>query len=567
MNPKYTYPAAVAIENRQWPDRVFTEPPVWTSVDLRDGNQALPEPMNPDQKLEYFNMLKKIGFKEIEVSFPSASEDDFNFVRRLIEEGHIPDDVRISVLTQARKHLIDRTLESLKGVRRAIAHCYVATSDLHNRFVFGGDRKKALQMAVDGTKMVCDAIVANGLEGRIGYEFSPEEFTDSDLDYVVELCCAVRDEWAKMGPISKDNFILNLPATVERRPPNHYADMIELFCRKYPDCANTRISLHSHNDQGCAVAASELAILAGADRVEGTVFGHGERTGNLDISVLALNLESMGIDTGLDFSNMPEIVRTVERNSGIEVHPRHPYAGDLVFTAFSGSHQDAIRKGFERRGDITEFFNQGWKMPYLHIDPADLGRQYERLIRINSQSGKGGVVYVLEHEFGIFPPKTMHPDIGQAIQNYIDAIGGEIDSAKLREIFYDTFVNIEGKYRMENYHRMPGSSADVTCAKFDWCIGSERIELVGEGNGPISAVVRALKDSGKLPFFKVEDFSEKTLGTDADARALAFVGLRCSADGKKLIYGAGEDTNIDRAAIMAVVSAFNRAHSLGVFGA
>ena len=564
MNPKYTYPKAVAIENREWPDRAFTVPPVWTSVDLRDGNQALPEPMNPDQKLEYFNMLKKIGFKEIEVSFPSASEDDFNFVRRLIEEGHIPDDVRISVLTQARKHLIDKTLESIRGVKQAIAHCYVATSDLHSRFVFGGDRQKALQMAVDGTKMVCDAIVANGLAGKIAYEFSPEEFTDSDLDYVVELCCAVRDEWAKMGPISKDNFILNLPATVERRPPNQYADMIELFCRKYPDCARTRISLHSHNDQGCAVAATELAILAGADRVEGTIFGHGERTGNLDISVLALNLESMGIKTGLDFSNMPEIVRTVERNSGIEVHPRHPYAGDLVFTAFSGSHQDAIRKGFEQREEISAYFHQGWKMPYLHIDPADLGRQYERLIRINSQSGKGGVVYVLEKEFGIYPPKSMHPAIGAAVQHYVDSTGGEVDSRKLKELFYDNFVNHAGLYRMENYNR--ASAGERSGAEFDWYIGGEKYQLSGQGNGPLSAVVRALKSSGTMPFFKVEDYAEHTLGTDADARAIAFVGLRVARDSSDLVYGAGEHTNIDRAVVKALICALNLAAAAGRLG-
>ena len=561
----YKSPDPIPVKSRQWPDKTITRPPTWVSVDLRDGNQALPIPMNPQQKLEYFKMLCEIGFKEIEISFPSASEDDFNFVRMLIEGNLIPDDVRISVLTQAREHLIKRTIESLSGLKgKAILHCYVATSDLHSKFVLGDNREHITELAVQGTRLIREGLAAAGLAEQVSYEFSPEEFTDSDLDFVVELCCKVKEEW---GPATPDTFILNLPATVERRPAYQYADMIELFCQKYPYMAETRVSLHAHNDQGCAVAATEMALLAGATRVEGTIFGHGERTGNLDISVLALNLESRGITTGLSFKNLPEIVRIVERNSGIEVHPRHPYAGALAFTAFSGSHQDAIRKGLEKRDEISSYFHQGWKVPYLHLDPADVGRQYERLIRINSQSGKGGVVYVLEHEFGIFPPKTMHPDIGQAIQNYIDAIGGEIDSAKLREIFYDTFVNIEGKYRMENYHRMPGSSADVTCAKFDWCIGSERIELVGEGNGPISAVVRALKDSGKLPFFKVEDFSEKTLGTDADARALAFVGLRCSADGKKLIYGAGEDTNIDRAAIMAVVSAFNRAHSLGVFGA
>ena len=559
--PKYRYPEPFKIDDRKWPGRTLTTPPVWASVDLRDGNQALPVPMNPQQKLEYFQMLTEIGFKEIEVSFPSASEDDFNFVRMLIEKDLIPDDVRISVLTQAREHLIKRTIESLKGLKgKAIAHCYVATSDLHSKFVLGDNLEHITELAVQGTRLIREELAKAGLADQVSYEFSPEEFTDSDLDFVVDLCCKVKEEW---GPSTPETFILNLPATVERRPANQYADMIELFCRKYPYLAETRISLHAHNDQGCAVAASEMALLAGATRVEGTIFGHGERTGNLDISVLALNLESRGIETGLDFKNLPEIVRIVERNSGIEVHPRHPYAGALAFTAFSGSHQDAIRKGLDRRGDISEYFNQGWKVPYLHLDPADVGRQYERLIRINSQSGKGGVVYVLEHEFGIYPPKSMHPVIGQAIQNYIDATGGEIDSEKLRTIFYANFVNIKGKYHMENYQRK--SDGDECITSFTWFIGDKSYELSGRGNGPLSAVVHALKSSGLMPFFKVEDFSERTLGTDADARALAFVGLRCSEDTSNLVYSAGEHTNIDRAAIMAMISALNRAQALGAW--
>ncbi len=558
--PKYRYPEPVKIENRQWPDRILTQPPVWASVDLRDGNQALPEPMGPEHKLEYFNMLVGIGFKEIEVAFPSASADDFNFVRMLIERNLIPDDVRISVLTQARRHLIDRTIESLRGVKHAIAHCYVPTSDLHGRFVFNHNREEVKQMAVDGTRMVKEAIEREGLWGKVAYEFSPEEFTDSDLDFVVEVCCAVKEVW---GPSTPDMLILNLPATVERRPPNQYADMIELFCRKFPYLNEVGLSLHAHNDQGCAVAATELALLAGATRVEGTVFGHGERTGNLDVSVLALNMESRGVRTGLNFSNMPEIVRIVERNSGIEVHPRHPYAGDLVFTAFSGSHQDAIRKGFEHRAEISEFFRQGWKIPYLHLDPADLGRQYEKLIRINSQSGKGGVVYVLEKEFGVYPPKTMHPEIGAVVQKVVDAEGGEINSADLKRIFYENFVNAEGPYRMENYPR--ASVGDRSGSNFSWFINGEKHELSGQGNGPLSAVVHALKSSGLMPFFKLEDFSERTLGKDADAKALAFVGLRCGEDSEhtSLVYGAGEHSNIDRAAIAALVSAMNRAVACG----
>ena len=558
--PKYRYPERIPIENRQWPDRVIERPPVWASVDLRDGNQALPEPMSPEHKLEYFKMLVAIGFKEIEVSFPSASQDDFNFVRMLIEQNLIPPDVRISVLTQARRHLIDRTAESLRGVHSAIIHCYVPTSDLHGKFVFNHTRDEVMQMAVDGTRMVREAIEREGLSGNVTYEFSPEEFTDSDLDFVVALSCAVKETWGKSTP---ESFILNLPATVERRPPNQYADMIELFCRKYPYLSETALSIHAHNDQGCAVAASELALLAGATRVEGTIFGHGERTGNLDLSVLALNLESRGVSTGLDFSNLPEIVRIVERNSGIEVHPRHPYAGDLVFTAFSGSHQDAIRKGLEHRAEISEFFRQGWKIPYLHIDPADLGRQYEKLIRINSQSGKGGVVFVLEKEFGIYPPKTMHPEIGAVVQRYVDEKGGEINSAELHRIFQEAFVNVGGPYRMENYSR--ASVGERSGATFTWFVNDIPHELIGQGNGPLSAVVHALKGSGLMPFFKVEDFSERSLGKDADAHAIAFVGLRCGPDAEhsRLVYGAGEHSNIDRAAIAALVSAMNRAVAAG----
>lgn len=558
--PKYRYPAPIPIPDRQWPDRIITRAPVWASVDLRDGNQALPIPMNPDKKLEYFNMLVKIGFKEIEVSFPSASQDDFDFVRRLIEENLIPADVRISVLTQARQHLIERTVESLRGVKQAILHCYVASSDLHGRFVFGRNRDQVKEMAVDGTRMIKEALEAAGLLDRVGYEFSPEEFTDTDLDFAVELCTAVKETWGGAVPA---NFILNLPATVERRPPNQYADMIEYFCRKYPYLAETTVSLHAHNDQGCAVAASEMALLAGATRVEGTIFGHGERTGNLDISVLALNLHSRGVETNLDFSNLPEIVRIVEEASGIEVHPRHPYAGQLAFTAFSGSHQDAIRKGMEHREEIEEFFEQGWKIPYLHLDPADVGRSYEKLIRINSQSGKGGVAYVLEKEFGIFPPKAMHPAIGTVIQALAEASGGELDSKQLYDGFFANFVNISGPYRLTDFSReiLAHENGDWIGVKFRLGYHDQEYWLTGEGNGPIAAVASALKTSHIVPPFELEDFSERTMGQDANAKAMAFVGIRYGDEKRNgLIYGCGIHSNIDRAAIAALISALNRAY-------
>ncbi|MDD4817378.1 MAG: 2-isopropylmalate synthase [Victivallaceae bacterium] len=553
---KYKYPEPIKIKNRQWPDRILSKAPIWTSVDLRDGNQALPIPMDVDKKLAYFNMLVEIGFKEIEIGFPSASQDDFDFCRRLIDDNLIPADVRISVLTQARKHLIDRTLEAIQGVHSAIVHCYVATSDLHRKFVFGYTREQVVQLAVDGTAMIRDGIARMGIRDHVAYEFSPEEFTDSDLDFVVGLCEAVHDTWK---PVRRDEFILNLPATVERRPPNQYADMIEYFCGKYRYMADTIVSLHAHNDQGCAVAATELALLAGATRVEGTIFGHGERTGNLDISILALNMESRGINTGLHFDHMSDIVRMVENASGIEVHPRHPYAGALVFTAFSGSHQDAIRKGMAQRREISEFFGQGWKMPYLHIDPADVGATYENLIRINSQSGKGGVVYVLEKEFGIFPPKAMHPQIGHVVQDYVDRNGGEIDSAKLREIFDAEFLNIKSPFSMLNYQRVIlEDSGDLIEVSFTLDYSGHRENLKSRGNGPIAAVVNALRDCVLVPDFELRDFSERTLGTSANAMAMAFVGVSFKGH-SDLVYGCGVHSNIDRAALAALFSALNRA--------
>ena len=551
--PKYVYPEAIAIKNRRWPDKKIEKSPIWASVDLRDGNQALPIPMDPETKLEYFKMLVKIGFKEIEVGFPSASQDDFDFVRTLIEGKYIPDDVRIAVLTQARQHLITRTVESLKGVKQALLHCYVPTSDLHGRFVFGRNREEVKQMAVDGTRMVKEAVAAAGMQKSVAYEFSPEEFTDTDIDFVIEVCKAVKEEW---GPCKKNDFILNLPATVERRPPYQYADMIEYFCNNYPYLDETTISIHAHNDQGCAVAASEMALLAGAERAEGTIFGHGERTGNLDISVLAMNFFSRGLDTGLNFSNMPAIVNCVEKASGLDVHARHPYAGQLVFTAFSGSHQDAIRKGMELKEKSSEYFKQGWKVPYLHIDPADVGRAYEKLIRINSQSGKGGIAFVLEKEFGIYAPKQMHPEIGAEVQEYLDEKGGEIDSAELFEIFESRFVNVTGKYAVAKFERKIINDESID-TEITITIDGKPFELTGHGNGPLSAMTHALQNCSEIPGFKLEDFSERTMGHDADAKAIAFVGVRHKAS-NSLTYGAGEHSNIDKAAISALFSALNR---------
>jgi len=556
MMPKYAKPSRIPSEHR-WVSRELEKSPTWCSVDLRDGNQALPMPMNPERKLEFFKLLLGIGFKDIEISFPSASQDDFDFVRSLIEGNRIPKDVRISVLTQAREHLIQRTVESLAGIKgEAILHMYVPTSDLHGQIVFNRSRQEVIALCVEGTKTIVKELEKAGLTGRVAYEFSPEEFTDTDIDFSLEVCKAVKEAW---GPSTKRSFILNLPATVERRPPYQYADMIEYFIERYPYMSETTISIHAHNDQGCAVAATEMAVLAGAERVEGTLFGHGERTGNVDLCTFALNLFARGISTGLDFSNLPSIVRVVEASTGIDVHERHPYAGQLAFTAFSGSHQDAIRKGMECRDKASELFHVGWKLPYLHIDPADVGRKYEKLIRINSQSGKGGVAYILEHDFGIYPPKNMHPYIGLAVQRYADEKGEEIGPDELIDIFRKTFVGVKGPFELVKYQRLPqdDDAGDTVKIKLSLKLDGNLHEIVGSGNGPLSATVHAIRDCAKLYNFILEDFSEKTLGRNADAKAIAFVGARRKAD-NQLFYGAGEHPNIDQAAIVALFSALNR---------
>ena len=558
---KYPQPANIPVKNREWLDRELKKSPIWCSVDLRDGNQALPMPMNPEKKFAYFQLLCQIGFKEIEVSFPSASQDDFEFVRELITGKKIPQDVRISVLTQAREPLIRRTVESMAGLDKGILHLYIATSELHEQIVFHKNHEETLKTAVEGTKSVIRYLKEAGLYGKISYEFSPEEFTDSDLNHVLDVCKAVKETW---GPSKKEDFILNLPQTVERRPPHHYADMIAWFIDHYPYMDETTISIHSHNDQGCAIASSELAVMAGAERVEGTLFGHGERTGNVDICAMALNLESRNINTGLNFSDLPHIVKVVETSTGIEVHERHPYAGQLAFTAFSGSHQDAIRKGLDSIDKARQIFGVEWKVPYLHIDPASVGRKYEKLIRINSQSGKGGVAYVLEHDYGIYPPKGMHPEIGAAIQAYADRKGDELNGGELLKIFNNTFVNIKGPFVLKKFNRISGgdghdesSESSEISVRLQLVFDGKPMEITGSGNGPISATVHAIRNEAGLYQFILEDFSERTLGTNADANAIAFVGIRRKSD-KSLFYGVGEHPNIDQAAIAALFSALNR---------
>ena len=550
---KYAPPAPIDLPDRQWPSRTIQASPIWCSVDLRDGNQALPNPLTAAQKLAYFDLLCRIGFKNIEIAFPSASQDDFDFTQRLIYDNHIPEDVFIMTLTQCRDHLIERTFESLKGVKRAIFHIYLASSDLHMRQVFDLTPKALLDTAIQSIKLICKGVDAMP-KSDIRLEFSPEEFTDTDLPFALELCEAVYETWGRATP--EKPLIFNLPATVERRPPNHYADMIEWFSRNFSHPENILISVHSHNDQGMAVAATELSLLAGAQRVEGTLFGHGERTGNVDLVTVANNLYIRGIDTGLDFSDLPGIASTVENLTGMPIYYRQPYAGEYVFTAFSGSHQDAIRKGLNRLEEAPDKFGVSWKVPYLHIDPTDLGRKYESLIRINSQSGKGGIVWVLEHEFGLLPPRPMHPEIGAAIQEYADEIRREISSNEIYRIFQDTFVNPRGPYQLIGYWPRPDDS-DPTLIHGELHLTNRGIEqkVTADGNGPISAFVHALASLG-ITGFSVDNYHEQAVGKGADAVAYAYVPLRF-ADGVTL-FGVGTGTNIDQAAIRAIIAGLNR---------
>ena len=521
--PKYRSADPVEIENRQWPSRRITAPPVWASVDLRDGNQAFIRPMDVAAKLHYFQMLAQIGFREIEVGYPAASKEEFAFLRQLIEEGQIPENVRISVLTAARPDLIERTIEAIRGVNRATIHCYAATSELHRRFVFNKSEQ--------------------------------EEFSDSRLGFVVDLAAAVEEAWASRG---KEDFILNLPETVERRPPYEYADMVEAFVRRYPAMERTMLSVHTHNDQGGAVAAAEMAVLAGAERVEGTLLGHGERTGNMDLVTFALNLKSRGVEPGLDFHRLPEIVEFIEEVSGISVHPRAPYAGELVFTAFSGTHQDAIRKGLAQQEAIAETFHQGWKVPYLHLDPRDVGRSHDGLIRINSQSGKGGVAYVLENVYGIEVPKAMQPQVAAAVQQEAERSGGELAAPDIHRIFLEKFVEPSGRIELKNFRiqRPAPTGIDQTGVELALKAGGSVYAVIGTGGGPIEAAAAALRRCPAVPPFRVEAYSEHALGRGSDARAIAFIGLK--TDDGKVIYGAGVHENVNIAAITAMVNALNR---------
>jgi len=552
---KYAKMPPVAISDRKWPAAAITKAPIWCAVDLRDGNQALPNPMSPKQKLQYFNLLCDLGFKEIEVGFPAASADDWNFVRKLIEEDLIPDDVTISVLTQARPHLLEKTIESLAGIRRALIHYYIATSELHMRFVFGLEPAQILETCVDSAKQLRAGADSNLSDSDIRLEFSPEEFTDSDQDFMIELCDAVVETW---GPKPDEKVVLNLPHTVERRLPNEYADLIEEFIRRRNFKDNTLISVHVHNDMGMAVAATMLSLMAGADRVEGTLFGHGERTGNVDLITMAADLEYMGIDSGIDLTNLQNVSKTVAEITDISPHPRTPYVGELVFTAFSGSHQDAIRKGLSRKEELADHFD-GWKVPYLHVNPEQLGREYERFIRINSQSGKGGVSHVLESEYHLPLPRWVQIDFAQHVQILADERATELEAEDVWNLFNQVYVQDRDPITLVNYWPRP-SESDPSAIEGELHLDyrGQRLVLHADGNGPVAAFVHGMRKIDGLPGFVLADFDEMSMGKTADAQVACYVRVypnpRDEGEGK---IGVGFGNNIDQAAARAVLAAIN----------
>jgi len=549
---KYRPFPPVALPDRRWPSRVLTQPPIWCSVDLRDGNQALAVPMNVSQKLELFEALVRCGFKEIEVGFPSASGTEFRFNRLLIENGHIPGDVTIQVLVQAREDLIERTFESLVGARRVIIHLYNSTSPAQRRVVFGKSKDEIRAIAVQGARLIKDRLprlTSGGTEVMLQY--SPESFSATEVEFAKEVSEAVMDVWQ---PTPERKMILNLPDTVEVAMPNVYADQIEWICRTIRNRDSLIVSLHTHNDRGTGVAATELGLLAGADRVEGTLFGNGERTGNLDIIAVALNLYMHGIHPRLDFSDLNALREIYERCTGMTVPPRQPYAGELVFTAFSGSHQDAIKKGLAEWE--TKKPGTHWDVPYLTIDPSDIGREYREVIRVNSQSGKGGVAYLLESEFGIELPKDMQREFGPIANDAVDALGREVTGAELREMFWREYIERTQPWELIHFHA-DGVDGAFSC-RASARRGGEDVKLTGEGNGPIAAFVHALHQHG-VPKFEVANFVQHALGAGTEASAISYIQLRLPGGGTR--WGAGFDTNIELASIKAVLSALNRATS------
>ena len=540
----------IELNDRTWPGRSIELSPQWCSVDLRDGNQALIEPMGEERKLRMFKMLLEIGFKEIEVGFPSASQTDFDFVRKIIKENLVPNDVTIQALTQARPELIKRTFEALEGSKRAIVHVYNSTSTLQRRVVFKSDEKGIQKIATDGAKWVLDQSKLYP-ETDWTFEYSPESFTGTELPYAVDVCNAVNEIW---NPTQKKKTIINLPATVEMSSPNIYADQIEWMCRNLENRENITVSLHPHNDRGTAVAATELGVMAGADRIEGTLFGNGERTGNVDLVTLALNMLTQGVDPHLDFSNINSIMREAEYCNQLPVHPRHPYAGDLVFTAFSGSHQDAIKKGLS---DIRNSNKETWEVPYLPIDPQDVGRSYEAVIRINSQSGKGGVAYLLEKDHGLSMPRRLQIEFSQVIQKIADESGKEISPSDVWDNFQTTYLNESGSYEFVDHNinskaNKDGSQTDEI--EINLKVNDEIISITGTGNGPIDAMINSIKDYLKLDI-KISDYHQHAISAGSDAKAVAYSELLLNG---KSVWGVGIHQNTVIAGFESVISGLNR---------
>ena len=545
---KYSSFESIELPNRTWPDKKISSAPIWCSVDLRDGNQALAIPMNISQKLELFELLVEIGFKEIEIGFPSASETEFNFVRKLVDDNLIPEGVKLQCLVQAREHLIKKTFEAIDGVPNAIVHIYNSTSPLQREITFGGATKSDIKkIAVEGTQLIKELVSAVPAT-NVDLEYSPESFSDTEIEFALEVCEGVMDVWE---PTLTRPIILNLPATVEWTTPNVHADQIEWFCNNLKNRESAIISLHTHNDRGTGTAATELGLMAGANRVEGTLFGNGERTGNLDIATVALNMNSHGIQTGLDFSDIPKAREVYERCTQMKVPDRHPYAGDLVFTAFSGSHQDAIKKGMDR----VDSSSSSWAVPYLTIDPTDIGRTYEAIIRINSQSGKGGIAYILDREYGFDIPKAMQPIVGATIYQLADNKGKELTNQEILEAFKNEFVNVSKSFFLEKYELLHNDLNDgQVCCEAKIINNGEPHEIKGSGNGPINAFVNALEKINQKDF-NLKDYRSHAIKGGSDADSAAYILLE-GTNGKEA-WGCGVDPSIEIAGVKALVSSLN----------
>ncbi len=558
-DPSRKYPpfAPVALPDRRWPSATIAHAPVWCSVDLRDGNQALIEPMDAERKLAMFELLVDLGYKEIEVGFPAASQTDYDFIRKLIDERRIPDDVTVQVLTQSREPLIRRTFEALDGAKRAIVHLYNSTSTTQRRVVFGLDRAGIVDIAVTGARLIRD-LAAERTGTEWVFQYSPESFTGTELDFAKAICDAVTEVW-QPTPLRKT--IINLPATVEMSTPNVYADQIEWMHRNLARRDAIVLSVHPHNDRGCGVAAAELAQLAGAERVEGCLFGNGERTGNVCLVTLGLNLFTQGVDPGIDFSDVGRILRVVEECNQLPVHPRHPYGGELVFTAFSGSHQDAIKKGLAARAIDVARGNEAWDVPYLPIDPADVGRTYEAVIRVNSQSGKGGIAYLLERDYGLALPRLLQVEFSQVIQKITDATGKELSAAEIRAAFDREYLDARSPVAYVDHrarHAADSGRVEHLTARLE--VRGRATEATGQGNGPVDAYVHALREHLGVDVH-VQNYHEHAIGAGEDATAVAYVQLRAGAG--RAVYGVGEDPNIVTATLKAVTSAVNRAIAQG----